>query len=82
MDILRNEIKSWMEDYKKTSVRPSTYDRLLRSLSLMEKYPISDVGTDELQTKDIQRYVNTLLEDGYALSTIKKQLHLIGAFVE
>lgn len=82
MDILYNEILQWMGDYKKASVRPTTYDRLLASLALMDKYPISMVKVDKLQTCDIQRYVNKLSEDGYALSTIKKQLHLIGAYIE
>lgn len=82
MDNLSYEIRKWMEDYKQVSVRPSTYDRLLTTSKLMDKYPISAVKVDELQTDDIQRYVNKLMEDGYALSTIKKQLHLIGAYIE
>lgn len=82
MDVLYNEILRWMEEYKKTSVRPTTYDRLLTSLELMDKYPISMVKADKLQTSDIQRYVNKLSEDGYALSTIRKQFHLIGAYIE
>lgn len=82
MNNLSFEIKKWMWDYKRTSVRPTTYDRLGTSLKLMDKYPISTIVVDELTTDDIQKYVNKLLEDGYALSTIKKQLHLIGAFIE
>ena len=82
MDILRNEILRWMEDYKQTSVRPTTYDRLITSLNLMEKYPISSMRTDQIQTNDIQRYINKLSDDGYALSTIKKQLHLIGEYID
>lgn len=82
MDILRNEILRWMEDYKQTSVRSTTYDRLITSLNLMEKYPISSMRTDQIQTNDIQRYINKLSDDGYALSTIKKQLHLIGEYID
>lgn len=82
MDILRNDIEEWMVEYKKTSVKPSTYDRLVGSLALMDRYPISTIMTDKLQVVDIQRYINKLLEDGYALTTIKKQLHLISGFIE
>ena len=82
MDILRNDIEDWMVDYKKASVKPSTYDRLVGSLALMDRYPISTIMTDKLQVVDIQRYINKLLEDGYALTTIKKQLHLISGFIE
>ena len=63
-------------------MKPSTYDRMLTSLKLMEHYDISDIDTRDLRTSDIQDYVNKLVDDNYALSTIKKQYHLIGAFVE
>ena len=63
-------------------MKPSTYDRMLTSLKLMEHYDISDIDTGDLRTSDIQDYVNKLVDDNYALSTIKKQYHLIGAFVE
>ena len=82
MSSLYNEISNWMVMYKQKSVKPSTYDRMLTSLKLMERYDISDIDASDLQTSDIQDYVNKLVDDNYALSTIKKQYHLIGAFVE
>lgn len=82
MSSLYSEINNWMVMYKQKSVKPSTYDRMLTSLKLMEKYDISDIDAGDLRTSDIQDYVNRLVDDNYALSTIKKQYHLIGAFVE
>lgn len=82
MSSLYNEISNWMVMYKEKSVKPSTYDRLLRSLELMQKYDISKIDLANLRTLDIQNYVNKLVDDRYALSTIKKQYHLIGAFIE
>lgn len=82
MNTLYSAIKEWMEIYKRTSVKPSTYDRLVTSLALVEKHPVSNVPIDILTVDDLQGYVNNLVEDGYALSTVKKQLHLIGAFVD
>lgn len=79
---LYSEINNWMVMYKEKSVKPSTYDRMLTSLKLMERYDISDIDVLDLKASDIQDYVNKLVDDQYALSTIKKQYHLIGAFVE
>lgn len=79
---LYSEINNWMVMYKEKSVKPSTYDRMLTSLKLMERYDISDIDVRDLRASDIQDYVNKLVDDQYALSTIKKQYHLIGAFVE
>ena len=47
----------------------------------MEHYPIADILTRDLTEDDIQEYVNTLTDDGYSLSTIKKQFHLISSFL-
>lgn len=82
MKNLHDSIKDWMVSYKRTSVKPSTYDRLVTSLDALERYPISSIPVDQLDISDIQEYINRLVEDGYALSTIKKQLHLIGAYVD
>lgn len=79
---LYSEIDNWMVMYKEKSVKPSTYDRMLTSLKLMGRYDISDIDVRDLRASDIQDYVNKLVDDRYALSTIKKQYHLIGAFVE
>lgn len=67
---------------KKNSVKPATYDRLVTSLTMLKKYPISDYMVDDMTSDDIQDYINLLVSDGYALSTIKKQYHLIGAFFD
>ena len=82
MSNLYNEINNWMVMYKQKSVKPSTYDRMLTSLKLMKSYDISWIEARNLTTSDIQDYINKLVDDNYALSTIKKQYHLIGAFVE
>lgn len=79
---LYSEINNWMVMYKEKSVKPSTYDRMLTSLKLMERYDISGIDVRDLRASDIQDYINKLVDDRYALSTIKKQYHLIGAFVE
>lgn len=81
MKNLHEAIYEWLVSYKKNSVKASTYDRLMVSLDLMDKYQISEMPIDVLDVSDLQSYVNRLVDDGYALTTIKKQMHLIGGWV-
>lgn len=81
MKTLSECIKEWMVSYKLNSVKPTTYDRLETSYNALLNYSIAHIGIGDLRSEDIQNYVNRLVEDGYALSTIKKQYHLIGSFL-
>lgn len=81
MDILGNAIENWVMTTKKVSVKAATHDRLVTSLTLMKQYDIYGIRIEELEVSDIQRYVNELADDGYSLSTIRKQFHLIGAYI-
>lgn len=74
------EIEEWLEERKRPSVKALTYDRLVISLRLMEKYDISNKQTNNITSSDIQRYLNQLAFDGYGISTIKKQYNLITAW--
>ena len=72
----------WLLDYKKNSVKAATYDRLRVSYDMMLRYMISAKDVSAITTDDIQKYVNRLAEEGYALSTIKKQFCLLAAFMK
>lgn len=82
MEKLETELDDWLRTFKKTSVKPSTYDRLLVSFTLLKRYPIAGISVDKLEVEDIQSYVNRLVEDGYTLTTIKKQFHLISDYID
>lgn len=69
-------IGDWLEIYKKNSVKPLTYDRLVISYNLMRKYSIAAQPVDEIDCDDMQRYIGLLVNDGYSISTIKKQFNL------
>ena len=73
-------IGEWLEEHKKNSVKPLTYDRLMIAYKLMMKYSISDWRVNEIDSKAMQRYLNDLVSDGYSMSTIKKQFNLITAY--
>ena len=80
MENLADCIRMWMIDYKKNSVKPSTYDRLIVSRKLLERYTLAWMPTDRITVDDIQRFVNELVRDGYAWTTIKKEYSLLTAF--
>lgn len=82
MKTFGDAIREWMTNYKRNSVKPATYDRLETSLNLMEHYKIFWLSIDQLDSDYIQEYLNELVRDGYAMSTIKKQFHLITAFMD
>lgn len=82
MKLFDEAVKEWMVSFKKNSVRPSTYDRLETSYGLMEHYALSRVPIDQLDEDYIQDYINELVNDGYAMSTIKKQYHLVTEFMD
>lgn len=82
MKTISESVLDWMEKYKKNSVKPATFDRLEITYRAMLNYPIATVRLFELQAGDIQTYVNQLVRDGYALSTIKKQFVLLTAYLK
>lgn len=81
MGKLSESIKEWMEGCKRNSVKPTTYDRLETSYNMLIQDGVSNIDVEALTAKDIQGYLNRLVANGYALSTIKKQFHLITAYL-
>ena len=81
MKQLYESINEWMVKYKKNSIKPSTYDRMLTSFNLMKDYSIAYVYLDVLRGDDIQDYINKLVKDGYALTTVKKQFNLLTGYL-
>ena len=82
MKYVSESMKGWLEKYKRNSVKLATFDRLESSYNLMLKYPISRIAPYDLRADDIQGYLNRLVTDGYALSTIKKQYNLLSAYLK
>lgn len=80
-DSLCKAMEGWLYKYKKNSVKEATFDRLLISLRMMCGYSIAHMRIMDLTTDDVQNYINQLLCDGYAYTTIKKQYNLITGFI-
>ena len=72
-------IAEWLTTFKQTTVKQSTYDRLLTSVKALEGFEIATMPIGEITCIDIQRYVNELIKRGYGLSTIKKQMRIVTA---
>lgn len=79
--ILFAAVDQWLTEFKANSVKAATYDRLRISYKLMRHYTISNIRINELLSIDIQRYLNQLVNDGYAMSTIRKQYNLLTAYL-
>lgn len=78
---LADHIFEWMTKFKQTSIKASSYDRLITSLDLFRKHKLADILLDDLTEEALQDYINDLRDGGYALSTIKKQYNLVTGFL-
>ena len=76
---LTSYIAEWLTTFKQTTVKQSTYDRLLTSVKALEGFEIATMPIGEITCIDIQQYVNDLTKRGYGLSTIKKQMRIVTA---
>lgn len=76
---LMDYIQAWMDLFKKNTVKQATYDRLITSFNALKRYEIARKPIGEITFFDIQRYINELTDNGYGLSTIKKQMRIVTA---
>ena len=58
---LDRNIEEWLENSKRYSVKPATYDRIVISKRLMDRYDISKATLEDLTADYIQRYINYLV---------------------
>lgn len=72
-------VNLWLELFKKNSIKTASYARLICSRDVMKKYDIAQKKVSEISYFDIQRYINALVEAGYSLSNIKKQVLIVTA---
>lgn len=70
-------INEWLTTYKATTVKQSTYDRLLTSAHTLKNFKIADMPICEITSTHVQQYINELVNMGYGLSTIKKQIRIV-----
>ena len=76
---LQEFIDIWLDLFKKNSVKEASYSRLLVSRKALEGYPIASMPIGDISFFDIQKYINSLVDAGYAISGIKKQVLIVTA---
>ena len=72
-------ITLWLDLFKKNEVKAGTFERLIQSSESIGKYPIGLEKVSDVTALDVQYYINTITQEGYSFSTIKKQLELLRA---
>ena len=72
-------IDVWLELFKKNSLKIASYGRLITSKNALEHYEISRKKICDISFFDIQRYINSLVDAGYSLNNIKKQVLIVTA---
>ena len=69
----------WLEVFKKNSVKAASYSRLESSMNVLGKYSIAQQEIAQISYFDIQRYINALVDAGYSMSGLKKQVLIVTA---
>ena len=77
--ILDEFISVWLEMFKKNALKIASYARLQTSQKTLSSYEISKKKICDISFFDIQRYINALVESGYSMSNIKKQVLIVTA---
>lgn len=72
-------VNVWLELFKKNSIKSASYSRLLCSRDTLKRYEIATKKICDISFFDVQKYINSLVEDGYSLSNIKKQVLIVTA---
>ena len=67
----------WLDTFKKNTVKLASYNRLVTSRKALECYDICRKAIGEIDFFDIQKYVNELVDKGYSMSGVKKQLRIV-----
>lgn len=72
-------IDVWLELFKKNSIKAASFARLITAQEALKNYEISSLKVCDISFFDIQRYINALVESGYSLNSIKKQVLIVTA---
>lgn len=69
----------WLKTFKKNSIKPASYNRLVTSKRALESYDICRKSIGDIDFFDIQNYINELVDKGYGISGVKKQISIVTA---
>lgn len=72
-------IDAWLELFKKNALKVASYARLVTSQKTLSEYDVSRKKICDISFFDIQKYINALVDAGYSMSNIKKQVLIVTA---
>ncbi len=67
----------WLDTFKKNTVKKASFTRLECSRNALKDYPIGSMPIGKISFFDIQKYINELVDAGYSMSGIKKQMRIV-----
>ena len=73
------EFESWLFEVKRYTVKETTFDRLETTYRTMIRDKFSGIGLDNVSSKFVQMYINTLA-DKYSYSSVKKSRDALNEF--
>ena len=79
---LYKELERWLVQFKKNSIKASSYNTTMSTLKLLGRYSISEIEPENITTDDIQKLMNALVNDRYSMETITKVYKLIGEYLD
>lgn len=78
--LLGEALVEWVNKVKKNTIKKQSYDRLLGTAKQVSNADIGHRFYTDVTTKELQDYIQRLVDKRYAWSTIKKEYDLLNAF--
>ena len=69
----------WLSSYKKDEIKTASYARLLETKRVFSAFAIAQMPVATITIRDIKKYLNEVVEMGYAMNTVKKLLQIVTA---
>ncbi|QNU67231.1 site-specific integrase [Ruminiclostridium herbifermentans] len=74
--------QEWFETHKKPSIRTNTREKYLTSIARLKRYDIAKMPLKTLNLELIQKFYNSLSDEGFSQETIKATHSLINGALE
>lgn len=74
-------ITEWLQDFKITNLKPTSYDRLECTIKNHILTTIGDLPINKLEAIDIQKLLNNMNKNGLSYSSIKKVYNALSDFL-
>ncbi|MHB8061329.1 MAG: tyrosine-type recombinase/integrase [Ruminiclostridium sp.] len=80
--VLVSWCSEWFETHKKPSIRTNTKEKYLTSIARLKRYDIANMQLKNLNLELIQKFYNSLSDEGFSEETIKATHSLVNGALE